>query len=199
MRRVAGGRTLALRGVPSCGTGFVVTGWTRSVRARRAPPTSTFAPLVLGARLGRAHPGSYPGFGSQPSEQPESGLLHDLELGVLRVDAQLVQRRFLGFFDRAPCRLDPFHDALPALAATAVAHVTSASPARSALGCSAVTRGCTAGCRTGVGGNPCIGAHCVRPVAVGRGLPGPISPRNGRCLGARAIGPVLGLRDRGGR
>ena len=43
------------------------------------------------------------------TEQPALGLLDQLELCILGVDAQLVQRQILGLVDGLTCCLYPFH------------------------------------------------------------------------------------------
>lgn len=96
------------------------------------------AALLLGAGFGRADARPDPGFGPQPAEQTEPRFFHDLELGVLFVDTELIQGGVLGFFDRATGCLNPLHRDLPALAPTAIVHAVGASAAGPALGRGAV-------------------------------------------------------------
>jgi hypothetical protein len=59
--------------------------------------------------LGRPDAGSHAGLAARPAEEASSGLLEHLELGVLLIDAELVERGVLGVFDRLAGRLDPLH------------------------------------------------------------------------------------------
>jgi hypothetical protein len=71
--------------------------------------------LRLRSRLCRADAGADPCFTTDATEQTRSRFLHDLELGIALVDAELVERVILGFCDRAPGRLDPFHRGVSSL------------------------------------------------------------------------------------
>ena len=75
---------------------FVVT---RSVAGRRSLLTVSFppiapaavSPVVLRPWCGRPHPGPDPRLVPQPPEQPDLGLLEDLELGIVLIHPELIQ------------------------------------------------------------------------------------------------------------
>jgi hypothetical protein len=55
------------------------------------------------------HPGAYPRLTTHPAEQAGLRLAQHDDLGVRLGDPELVQRMFLGLFERAPGDLNPFH------------------------------------------------------------------------------------------
>jgi hypothetical protein len=59
--------------------------------------------------LRRANACSHARLASDPPEETRPGLLENLELGVVLIDAQLVEGAVLGFLGAAPRGFDPLH------------------------------------------------------------------------------------------
>src|SRR5581483_5338391 len=87
----------------------------RASRAVRAALAAIAPALGLGTRSRRSYPSPDPGLTTQAAEQTDSRLFQDLDLGIVLVDAELIERGLLGFVDGLARRLDPFHRLLPLL------------------------------------------------------------------------------------
>src|SRR5690606_17854209 len=72
-------------------------------------PPAAAVDLRAGRR--RPHPGPDPGLAPEAAEQARSGLFEDLDLGVLLVDAELIERDVPGLLDGPGGDLDPLHGA----------------------------------------------------------------------------------------
>jgi hypothetical protein len=73
------------------------------------------APVDLRTGDRGANACAYLRLGAQAAEKAFLRVLHDLDLGILLVDAQLIEGHLGGLLDRAGGRDDPFHDLLPLL------------------------------------------------------------------------------------
>ena len=100
-----------------CAGGLRLRRATSAAAAGAGAPTLAITALDLGARPGGADAGPHTGLTADPAEEALGGLLEHLELGVVGVDAQLVEGGLLGLLDGTAGDLDPLHAALPLLLA----------------------------------------------------------------------------------
>src|SRR5581483_6954110 len=73
------------------------------------PALAAVTPIVLRPGNAGAHACPHPCLAPLAAEQPDFRLLEDLELGVVFIDPELIERGVLGLLDRPARRDDPFH------------------------------------------------------------------------------------------